>query len=211
MPTPFDPTSSQSGTPLAAEASDAAVQVEKLTTSQQRFTTELAASSRESRAFGAALSKAFVGLAIQGKSFGDVVSGLALSLSRLALNAAFKPLENALGGVFQSLITGALAPGASAQLASTAPSLFTPTGNLAAPAAFPLASGGAAGPGLVAALPSNLAAGPGLGNAAAPVGAGPGVQVTLNVSTPDAESFRRSETQLAAMLSRAVSQGQRNL
>jgi hypothetical protein len=37
------------------------------------------------------------------------------------------------------------------------------------------------------------------------------VQITLNVTTPDADSFRRSETQLGAMLARAVSMGQRNL
>jgi hypothetical protein len=37
------------------------------------------------------------------------------------------------------------------------------------------------------------------------------VSITVNVSTPDAESFRRSEGQIAAMLSRAVSRGQRNL
>jgi hypothetical protein len=35
--------------------------------------------------------------------------------------------------------------------------------------------------------------------------------ITFNVSTPDVESFRRSETQLAAMLTRVVGRGQRNL
>jgi hypothetical protein len=35
--------------------------------------------------------------------------------------------------------------------------------------------------------------------------------VTVNIATPDADSFRRSETQLAALLARAVAQGQRNL
>ena len=38
-----------------------------------------------------------------------------------------------------------------------------------------------------------------------------GINVTFNVTTPDLESFRRSETQLAALLARAVAQGQRNL
>ena len=37
-----------------------------------------------------------------------------------------------------------------------------------------------------------------------------GVSVTFNITTPDAESFRRSETQIAAMLARAVGQGRRN-
>jgi hypothetical protein len=40
---------------------------------------------------------------------------------------------------------------------------------------------------------------------------GGGVHITFNVSTPDAASFQRSETQLAALLARAVAHGHRNL
>ena len=40
---------------------------------------------------------------------------------------------------------------------------------------------------------------------------GGGVSITLNVTTPDAESFRRSEAQVATMVARAVALGQRNL
>ena len=42
-------------------------------------------------------------------------------------------------------------------------------------------------------------------------GGGSGMNVTFNVQATDADSFARSETQLAAMLSRAVALGQRNL
>jgi phage-related minor tail protein len=42
-------------------------------------------------------------------------------------------------------------------------------------------------------------------------GRGAPVNITFNVTSPDADSFRRSEGQIAAMLSRAVSRGQRNL
>jgi phage-related minor tail protein len=38
-----------------------------------------------------------------------------------------------------------------------------------------------------------------------------GPSVTVNISTPDAQSFLKSRSQVAAMLARAVSQGQRNL
>jgi len=41
--------------------------------------------------------------------------------------------------------------------------------------------------------------------------AGRGVNVVFNVSTPDAQSFRRSEGEVAAMLARAVGRGQRGL
>jgi hypothetical protein len=38
-----------------------------------------------------------------------------------------------------------------------------------------------------------------------------GPSVVFNVTTPDAESFYSSQSQIAAMLARAVAQGQRNL
>jgi phage-related minor tail protein len=37
------------------------------------------------------------------------------------------------------------------------------------------------------------------------------VTVTMNVTTPDAGSFQRSSGQIAAELSRAISQGRRNI
>ena len=40
---------------------------------------------------------------------------------------------------------------------------------------------------------------------------GRAIQITFNVTTPDVEGFRRSESQVTAMLARAVGQGQRNL
>jgi phage-related minor tail protein len=41
--------------------------------------------------------------------------------------------------------------------------------------------------------------------------AGRPVSVTVNIATPDAESFRRSEAQVSAALARAVARGQRGL
>jgi len=38
-----------------------------------------------------------------------------------------------------------------------------------------------------------------------------GAQVTVNITTPDAASFQKSRSQVAAMLARAVAQGSRNL
>src|SRR4051795_8592449 len=58
-------------------------------------------------------------------------------------------------------------------------------------------------------LKSALASGR-LGVSAAGAGARP-VQVTVNIATPDADSFRRSEAQVAAALARAVARGQRGL
>jgi phage-related minor tail protein len=38
-----------------------------------------------------------------------------------------------------------------------------------------------------------------------------GAQVTVNINTPDAASFQKSKSQVAAMLARAIAQGNRNL
>lgn len=38
-----------------------------------------------------------------------------------------------------------------------------------------------------------------------------GPQVVVNITTPDAQSFQKSRSQVAAMLARAIAQGQRNL
>ncbi|MEL6287250.1 MAG: phage tail tape measure protein, partial [Pseudomonadota bacterium] len=42
-------------------------------------------------------------------------------------------------------------------------------------------------------------------------GGGRSVAVTFNVSTPDAESFKSSEAQVGALLSRVIARGERNL
>lgn len=166
-------------------------EVDALIASQRRLNLELAAASQLGQQFGRTLSAAFVGLAVQGRSFGDVLGSLALSLSRLTLSTAFKPLEAVLGSAFQSLIG--------------APSPFS-GGSIAAPAAFPISGiAGSAGSASAAVLPRSES----VVGAAKPERAMPAI--VLNVTTPDAESFRRSETQIAAVLARAVSLGQRNL
>jgi phage-related minor tail protein len=42
-------------------------------------------------------------------------------------------------------------------------------------------------------------------------GGGGAVHVTMNISTPDAEGFRRSQSQVAAEMGRAIQRGRRNL
>ena len=88
---------------------------------------------------------------------------------------------------------------------------FASGGVIASPVTFPLSNGrvGLAGErGPEAIMP--LARGPD-GKLGVRAQGGAGVSVTINVSTPDAESFRRSESQIAAMLARVVTMGQRNL
>lgn len=184
------------------------VAVEADTSSIRREFTEV---SRLGSQFASTLSKAFVGLAVEGRSFGDVLRSLALSLSRMALSAAMKPLEGIFGNMFAGLLSGGTAFAKGGLIQQGMPVPFASGGVISSPIAFPLAGGraGIAGEkGPEAIMP--LARGPD-GRLGVRAGGSGGVAITFNVTTPDAESFRRSENQLAALLARAVGQGQRNL
>jgi phage-related minor tail protein len=176
------------------------------------FNRNLKEASNLGRQFSSTMIGAFEGVAIKGKNLGDVLKQVALRLSDLVLKAAMKPLEQGIGNVFSSLLSGGgfgFAKGGAFQQGMPVP--FASGGVISSPVSFPLANGrmGLAGErGAEAIMP--LARGPdGRLGVAARGGSAP--NVTINVSTPDADSFRRSETQVAAMLARAVSLGQRNL
>ena len=88
---------------------------------------------------------------------------------------------------------------------------FAHGGVVGAPTYFPLGRGlGLMGEsGAEAVMP--LARGPDGRLGVRSGGGGRPVSVTVNIATPDAESFRRSEAQVSASLARAVARGQRGM
>ena len=82
-------------------------------------------------------------------------------------------------------------------------------GIVGAPTTFPMRGGmglmGEAGPEAI--MP--LARGPD-GRLGVQAGGGRGVNVVMNITTPDVQGFQRSQSQVAAQVSRALSRGQRN-
>lgn len=162
---------------------------------------------------GNTLANAFDGIANKGKSLGDVMRQVGLSISKMALSAAFKPLESALSNGLSSVLSGSALPFArGGALNQGMPIPFASGGVISSPMTFPLSGGrtglaGEAGPEAI--MPLTRGADGRLGVAS--TGAGGAVHVTFNVTSPDADSFRRSESQLAAMLARTVTHGQRNL
>jgi phage-related minor tail protein len=88
---------------------------------------------------------------------------------------------------------------------------FAKGGVVGAPAYFPLGRGlGLMGErGAEAVMP--LARGPDGRLGVQAGGGGRSASITVNISTPDAESFRRSEAQVSAALARAVARGQRGM
>lgn len=176
------------------------------------FQTELRSATSLGRQFSTVLTTAFEGIAIKGKSVGDVLKSMALGLSNLVLKAAMKPLEQGFGSLLSGLFSGGFGFAQGAAFQQGLPVPFAKGGVIQSPVTFPLGAGrmGLAGErGAEAIMP--LARGPDgrLGVVAA--GHGGGVNVVFNVTATDADSFRRSETQVAAMLARAVALGQRNL
>jgi len=173
--------------------------------------TELRRAAGLGRQFSSALVGAFDSIAIKGKNVGDVLRSLALRLSDIVLKAALRPLEQGFGNLVTGLLSGGMPFAKGGVVQQGMPVPFASGGVIQSPIAFPLAGGrhGIAGErGAEAIMP--LARGPD-GRLGVAARGGAGVNVTFNVTAQDAESFMRSETQLAAMLSRAVSLGQRNL
>ena len=151
--------------------------------------------------FGRAMTNAFRRSVVDGKRLEDVLRSLALGLSNRALSAALAPLERGLSGAVSGVLGGfgrRVTP-------------FAAGGVVAAPTYFPMRGGmglmGEAGPEAI--LPLARGADGRLGVRAGGGAAGP--SIVFNVTTRDAESFRRSEAELTAMLARAVARGQRGL
>ena len=172
---------------------------------------ELRRATREGRDFGDALGHAFEGIALKGRSLSDTLRMLALDISRMALDRAVKAITGSVSGGIASLLGGVI-PSANGNAISDGRVLpFAKGGVISSPMLFPLRGGtGLAGEaGAEAILPLQRGADGRLG-VAAQGGAAP-VNITFNVTATDAASFRRSESQIAAMLSRASARGNRNL
>lgn len=165
-------------------------------------------------AFASAMTKAFTQATTGGKQLDDVLKSLALRLSSMATTQALKP---ALKGVFSGL--GVLFGGSSAgsgntstdgmNLMSTAQP-FAAGGVIGAPTYFPLAAGGfglagEAGPEAIVPLARG-----GDGRLGISMAGSSAPNVTVQIATPDASSFRRSEAYVTGQIARAVARGQRN-
>ena len=188
--------------------------VETWTVAVNADTSALSAELRNAASLGRQFSNALVGafdsIAIKGRNVGDVLRTLALRLSDIVLKAALKPLEQGFGNLVSGLMSGGIGFAKGGVVRQGMPVPFASGGVIQSPISFPLAGGrlGIAGErGAEAIMPLSRGPDGRLGIAAR---GGAGTSVTFNVTAQDAESFRRSETQIAAMLARAVSLGPRN-
>ena len=126
-----------------------------------------------------------------------------------------QPLARSIVGSFNGLFAGfggGRGSGESLTAAMGAIKPFAAGGVIGTPTYFPLAPGGVglageAGPEAI--IPLVRGANGRLGVAMS--GGGAVANVTIHIATPDADSFRRSETYLVGQIARAVARGQRSL
>ena len=159
------------------------------------------------------LRKAFDGLVFDGMKLSDELKGVASTIVDSVYSIAMKPVTGALGGFLgqglSSLLGGGMPFAAGGAFSQGRVRPFAKGGIVGAPTLFPMRGGsglmGEAGPEAI--MP--LARGPD-GRLGVQAGGGRSVNVVMNITTPDVQGFQRSQSQVAAQVSRALSRGQRN-
>jgi len=169
--------------------------------------------TRKADAFGGALSGALKSATVDGRGLDDVLRTLGTRMVGIAVDAGTRPLNqlmsNSIAGLTGSL--GRLFPFAKGGVPGRVHA-FADGDVVDGPSLFPMQGGdvGLMGEaGAEAILP--LQRGPDGRLGVASGGSVQPVQVTFNVTTPDAASFSKSEAQVTAMLARAVGRGHRGL
>lgn len=169
--------------------------------------------------FGKSIVNAFSRGIVEGKRFEDVLRGVGRTMTDSLLKTALSPLQSTLSGLLGSamksltgLFTGSLGLG-KASLPVSPVMRFAEGGIVAAPSYFPTGRGlGLMGEqGAEAIMPLSRGPDGRLGVRAAGGSSSRPLSVVVQVSTPDAASFRRSEAQVSAAVARAVARGSRAL
>jgi len=168
------------------------------------------------RGMSRGLTRAIRGAVVEGDSLAQSLDKMASTMINTAFNAAVKPVTDHVGGLLaegmSGLFSGLMPFAKGGSFAQGRVQPFASGGIVSGPVAFPMRGGtglmGEAGPEAI--MP--LARGPDgkLGVQARGGGAGRAVHVVMNISTPDAEGFRRSQGQIAAELGRVIGRGGRN-
>ena len=182
-----------------------------------RMKTTLGETSRDlgnlERGFSGGLRKAFDGLVFDGNSLSDALATVGEAMSRTVYNNAMKPVTDHFGGLLangvNSLVSGLLPFENGAAFSQGRVTPFAKGGVVSGATNFPMRGGmglmGEAGPEAI--MPLTRGADGSLGVKAQ---GGQATNITINVSTPDVAGFQRSQSQIAASMSRALGRGQRN-
>ncbi|WP_394152561.1 phage tail tape measure protein [Loktanella salsilacus] len=165
------------------------------------------------RGFAGGLRRAFDGLILDGKSLSDTLSGVAKSMIDTAYAAAINPVMKQAGSLLSdginAAVSGVMPFAAGAPFAQGRVMPFAKGGVVSSPVTFGMRGGtglmGEAGPEAIIPLARGAD-----GRLGVRGGGGSSVNVTMHVTTPDAQSFQRSQAQIAAQMGRVLGRGQRN-
>ncbi len=167
-----------------------------------------------SSGFSRGLRRSIDSLIFDGEKLSNTFRGLAQSMLNTAYSTAMRPVTNHIGGLMatgvERMISGVLPFEKGGAFTQGRVMPFARGGIVSSPVSFPMRGGvglmGEAGPEAI--MP--LSRGPDGRLGVRTEGGGRPVSVVINVSTPDAQSFQRSQSQIAAQMSRALGRGQRN-
>ncbi len=159
------------------------------------------------------LRRAFDGVVFDGAKLSETLSDMANSMVRSTYNAAMRPVTDHFAGLISEGVGGIVegilpfANGAPFSQGKVMP--FAQGGVISSATAFPMRGGtgvmGEAGPEAI--MPLARGSDGKLGVRGAGGGA---TTIVVNITTPDVQGFQRSQTQIAAQMSRALSTGNRN-
>ena len=159
------------------------------------------------------LRRALDGAVFDGMKLSDALRTVASSMVNTAYASAVKPVTDHVGGLLAQGVGSAMqgllpfADGAPFSQGRVMP--FANGGVVNGPVRFPMRGGtglmGEAGPEAIMPLARGAD-----GKLGVRTEAGRAVNVVMNIQTSDVEGFRRSQSQIAAQMGRALSRGQRN-
>jgi len=207
----------EQGAALSGSLEDASAMAAGFGAELARVREAFAATGRDAatleRGLSRGLRRALDGVLFDGMNLSDALETVAQSMIRTTYSAAVKPVTDHVGGLLANGLSGLVegilpfADGAAFSQGRVTP--FARGGVVSGPVSFPMRDGmglmGEAGPEAI--MP--LARGPD-GKLGVRGQGGGTVNVVMNISTPDVQGFRRSQGQIAAQMSRALTRGNRN-
>lgn len=181
---------------------------------RETFTTTGQGAARLERTLSSGVAKAIDGVVLDGLKLSDALQTVASSMIDAAWKAAVRPVSDHIGGMMASgaaAVFGSYTPfadGGSFSQGRVMP--FADGGVVNGPVNFPMRGGmglmGEAGPEAI--MP--LARGPD-GKLGVRGGSGGNpINIVMNIQSPDVQGFQRSQSQIAAQMSRVLGNGARN-
>ncbi len=170
--------------------------------------------SHLSKTVSSSLRDAFEGVVFGGEKLSNALGGIGKSISGSVFEQAIAPVQKSVGSMLssglQSMFGGLLGFAKGGAFSSGRVAAFAHGGIVDRATTFPMRGGtglmGEAGPEAIMPLARGAD-----GRLGVRGGGGNTVHVTMNISSPDVQGFRRSQSQIAAEMTRAMELGRKNL